>query len=98
MKFKLFVSRDSLNSNRAIANLRRIGEEDLEGCFELEIVDVQEDPGAARRHRIYTTPSLIVEDPCPELVAYGDLSDRARLLEQLGISQRRDSLSSSLSA
>ena len=64
----------------AIANLRRICEEDLRGNYKLEIIDVLEHPQRAEDDRILATPTLIKQLPPPLRRVIGDLSDKDKVL------------------
>lgn len=69
----------------AIANLRRICEQDLKGRYELEIIDVLEFPHIAEDEKILATPTLIKELPLPLRRMIGDLSDRDKVLLGLDV-------------
>jgi circadian clock protein KaiB len=69
----------------AIANLRRICEEDLGGAYELEIIDVLEDPDAAERDKVLATPTLIKQLPPPIRRVIGDLSNKEKVLFGLDV-------------
>jgi len=73
----------------AIANLRRICEEDLRGEYSLDIIDVLQQPDAAETDRILATPTLIKQLPPPLRRVIGDLSDKEKVL--LGLEVRTDS-------
>lgn len=70
----------SPRSGIAIANLRRICEEELEGRYELEIIDVLEHPQKAEDARVLATPTLIKRLPPPLRRVIGDLSDKEKVL------------------
>ena len=72
----------------AIANLRRICEQELEGQYELEIIDVLEHPQLAEDERILATPTLIKQLPPPLRRVIGDLSDTEKVL--LGLEVQPD--------
>jgi circadian clock protein KaiB len=57
--FKLFIMGQSLQSQRAVANLRRLCDDELGGAYELEVIDVLERPQAAEDPRIMATPTLV---------------------------------------
>lgn len=76
----------SPRSGVAIANLRRICEEELEGRYELEIIDVLEQPEAAEEARVLATPTLIKRLPPPLRRVIGDLSDKEKVLLGLEVS------------
>lgn len=77
---RLFVTGESLRSSTAIANLRRICEEELAGLYDLEIIDVLESPELAEDARILATPTLIKSLPPPLRRVIGDLSDKEKVL------------------
>ena len=82
-KFVMFISSDTLLSNRAVANIRRVADEYLRGDYDLELVDVLDDPETTDEYRILSTPTLIRERPLPRRLLTGDLSDRDRLVAAL---------------
>jgi circadian clock protein KaiB len=85
---RLFVTGASARTAIAIANLRRICEEELAGAYDLEIIDVQKNPGLAEDERILATPTLIKSLPPPLRRVIGDLSDKDKVL--LGLELRPD--------
>src|SRR5207244_9532174 len=62
---KLYVTGKTPRAELAIANLRRICEEDLHGEYQLDIIDVLENPQAAEDEKILATPTLIKRLPPP---------------------------------
>lgn len=85
---KLYITGTSPRADHAIANLRRICEEDLGGQYEIQIIDVLEHPEAAEDDRIVATPTLIKQLPPPLRRVIGDLSDREKVLLGLEVWQR----------
>ncbi|MDX2194384.1 MAG: circadian clock KaiB family protein [Gemmatimonadales bacterium] len=79
-RFTLFVTGQTPRSQRAIANLRALCEEQLPGAYELNVVDVLEQPDLAERARVLATPTLVKDLPPPPRRVIGDLSDRQRVL------------------
>ena len=87
---KLYVTGSTPRAKLAIANLRRICEQELQGDYELEIIDVLQHPQIAEDERILATPTLIKQLPPPLRRVIGDLSDSEKVL--LGLELRtRDS-------
>lgn len=84
-RFKLFVSGSTARSARAIANMRRICEEHLEGRYSYEVIDVYQNPEATRLMQIIATPTLVKLAPEPTRRFVGDLSDQRRVLDGLDI-------------
>jgi circadian clock protein KaiB len=77
---KLYVTGTSPRTERAIANLRRICENELRGQYELEIIDVLQNPQVAEDDKILATPTLIKQLPPPLRRVIGDLSDTEKVL------------------
>jgi len=77
---KLYVTGQTPKSERAIANMRRICEEELEGQYELVIIDVLERPQLAEDEKILATPTLTKELPLPLRRIIGDLSETDKVL------------------
>jgi circadian clock protein KaiB len=77
---RLYVTGKTPRAEKAIANLRRICDEDLHGRYELQIIDVLQDPQKAEDEKILATPTLIKRLPPPLRRVIGDLSDREKVL------------------
>jgi circadian clock protein KaiB len=77
---KLYVTGTSPRTSAAIANLERICQEELAGLYELEIIDVLENPQVAEDEKILATPTLIKQLPPPLRRVIGDLSDKEKVL------------------
>lgn len=74
-RLRLYVTGRSHLSQRAIGNLRRMCEENLQGEYEMEVVDILDEPQAAEVNRILATPVVIKDTPPPRRRVLGDLSD-----------------------
>jgi circadian clock protein KaiB len=82
---RLFTSGTTPRSTRALQNLREICESDLQGNYDLEVVDIYQEPGRATESDIIAAPTLIKEEPPPTKRMVGDLSDRPKVLLGLAI-------------
>ena len=82
---KLYITGQTPKSERAIANLRRICEQELEEKYELVVIDVLERPQLAEDEKILATPTLTKELPLPLRRIIGDLSDSEKVLLGLDI-------------
>lgn len=82
---RLYVTGMTPRSTRAIGAVRAICEEFLAGRFELEIIDVYQQPALIRDEQIIATPTLVKKGPSPERRMIGDMTNRARLLSGLGL-------------
>ena len=82
---RLYVTGATPRSVRAIENIRKICEEHLKGRYELEIVDIYQQPTLAKGEQIIAAPTLIRKLPPPLRRFIGDLSDTERVLLGLDI-------------
>lgn len=83
---RLFITGASPNSSRAIANLKEICEKHLKGNYELEIIDVYQQPLIAQSEQVIALPMLIKMSPSPVRRLIGDMSDTEKVLRGLGLS------------
>jgi circadian clock protein KaiB len=67
-------------SVRAVNNLRAICDRYLAGRYDLEVIDIYQQPTLARGEQIIAAPTLIRKLPLPMRRIIGDMSDRARVL------------------
>jgi circadian clock protein KaiB len=77
---KLFICGSSPRADSAVANLRHVCEQDLQGNYSLEVIDVLEQPDLAEESKVLATPTLIKLLPPPLRRIIGDLSDTEKLL------------------
>jgi circadian clock protein KaiB len=84
-QFTLFIAGESPRSTRAVENLRGLAERNLEGDFELIVVDVVQDPDEAEAMQIMATPTVIKRLPEPVRRVTGDLSDLEAVALALGL-------------
>jgi len=84
-KLRLFITGTTPRSTRAIENMRRICEENLQGRYDLEVVDVYQNPEATRELQIVATPTLVKILPEPLRRIIGDLSDEERVFAGLDL-------------
>jgi circadian clock protein KaiB len=77
---RLYVAGHSPKSMTAVANLRELCEEHLAGHYEIEIVDLIEQPALARGDDIVAIPTLVRRLPAPLRKIIGDLSNTERVL------------------
>ena len=82
---RLYVTGMTPRSTRAISAVRSVCEEFLRGRYDLEIIDVYQQPTLIRNEQIFATPTLVKKGPKPERRMIGDMSNRARLLSGLGL-------------
>jgi len=83
--FRLYVTGASPNSLRAIANTKSICEEYFAQNYDLEIIDVYQQPVVAREENIVALPLLIKKYPLPEKRLIGDMSDMEKVIRSIGV-------------
>ena len=83
---RLYVVGTTSRSNRAIVNIRKICDEYLAGRYELDVVDVLQNPALAAGEQIIAAPTLIKKLPLPLRRFIGDMSQTERIL--LGLDLR----------
>ena len=84
---RLYVAGLMPKSTLAIANMKRICEEHLQGQYELEVIDLYQQPQLAQGDQIVAVPTLIRKLPPPLRRIIGDMSNTERVL--LGLDLRR---------
>jgi circadian clock protein KaiB len=84
-RLRLYVTGLTSRSTRAIEIVREVCERHLAGRYDLEIIDVYQQPSRISSDQIVAIPTLVREAPSPRRLIVGDMSDRARLLGSLGL-------------
>jgi len=77
---KLYVTGETLRSQVALKNLKKILDEDYKGVYSVKVIDVIKHPQLAEDDKILATPTLIRILPPPVARIIGDLSDREKVL------------------
>ncbi len=85
---RLYVTGMTPRSSRAIATIKAICEEHLEGRYDLEVIDIYQHPKLARDEQIIATPTLVKTLPAPLRRFIGDLSNEERVLFGLDLRQK----------
>ncbi len=82
---RLYVAGATPLSTRAVANVRKICEEHLRGRYDLEIIDLYQQPQLAEGEQIIAMPTLIRRLPPPLRQVIGDMSKAERVLVGLDL-------------
>lgn len=88
-KLRLFITGASTNSTRAVINMKAICETYIKGNYELEIIDVHQQPLLAESEEIIALPLLVKKSPGPERRMIGDMSNTEKVLRGLGIATEK---------
>lgn len=87
---RLYVTGITPNSARAISNIKKICEEHLKGRYNLEVIDLYQEPALAKGEQIIAAPTLIKKLPLPLRRIIGDMSSTDRVLVGLDLREKKD--------
>ncbi len=85
---RLYVSGSTSKSALAVENIKRICEQHLKNRYDLEVIDIYQQPHLARDEQIVAVPTLIKRRPPPVRRLIGDLSDLKKALVALDLGLR----------
>jgi len=86
---RLYVTGMTPRSERAVRNLQAICDEYLEGRYDLDVIDIYQQPILTKGEQIVAAPTLIKKLPLPMRRIIGDMSDRERVLLGLDLVRTR---------
>lgn len=82
--FKLYITGSSRRSRLALDNVKWICQSLPESEeYDLQVIDVLNDPQQAEEDNIIATPTLLKTDPLPAQRIIGDMTDRERVMARL---------------
>lgn len=82
---RLYIAGTTARSTLAIQNIRKICEEHLHGRYDLQVIDVYQQPTLAEGEQIIAAPTLVKKLPLPLRRFIGDMSDTERILVGLDL-------------
>ena len=82
---RLYVAGLTPKSTKTISDVKKTCEEYLAGRYELEVVDIYQQPKLAKGEQIIAAPTLIKKLPLPLRKLIGDMSDREKFLVGLDL-------------
>jgi len=88
-ELRLYIAGQTPNSIAAIANLKKICEDQLQGRYRIEVIDLLEKPQLAKGDQIVAIPTLVRRLPPPVKKIVGNLSKTERTLVGLDIQSVR---------
>ncbi len=86
---KLYVTGMTPRSTRAIENIKKICEEHLQDLYDLDVIDIYQQPVLARGEQIVAAPTLIKKLPLPLRRFIGDMSSTEKILLGLDVRQKK---------
>ena len=84
-QLRLYVAGQTPKSMVAFANLKDICEKHLKGKYEIEVIDLLENPKLAKGDQIFAIPTLVRKLPQPVRKLIGDLSNKEKVLVGLNL-------------
>lgn len=84
-RMRLFVAGKEPNSAIAREALNRICSTYLNHDCQVEVIDVLEDFQPALEERVLVTPALVITEPGPRTVVFGNLADTSKVLAALKV-------------
>jgi circadian clock protein KaiB len=89
---RLFITGMTPRSTEAFSNIKAICEKHLQGRYDLEVIDIYQQPTLARDEQIIAAPTLIKKLPAPLRRLVGNLSKEDRVLIGLDLNRTAESL------
>ena len=83
---RLYITGTTPRSTRAVRNLIKVCQEHLAERYDLEVIDIYQQPVLAQAEDIVAIPTLLKKQPLPVQKMLGDLSDPHQLVASLGLS------------
>src|SRR5208337_2259492 len=84
-RLRLYIAGQTPNSIVAIANLKKICEDQLQGRYRIEVIDLLEKPQLAKGDQIIAIPTLVRRLPPPIKKIIGNLSKTERVIVGLDL-------------
>jgi circadian clock protein KaiB len=85
---RLYVAGTTSKSLRAVANIKEICETSLKNRYDLEVIDIYQQPVLTKGEQIIAAPTLVKQLPLPLRKFIGDMSDTERILVGLDLRPR----------
>ncbi|MPM49964.1 Circadian clock protein KaiB [bioreactor metagenome] len=80
---QLYIAGSTPRSQRAVINVQKICRESLTNFYELQVIDIFQQPFLAKAEQIFAVPTLIKKLPIPKRLFIGDMSDTETILASL---------------
>jgi circadian clock protein KaiB len=85
---RLFVAGATTRSHQAILRVRELCAAEPKDHWELEVIDIYQQPALARKNQIVATPTLIVEFPPSVRRFIGNLANITGLIVELDLAKK----------
>lgn len=87
---RLYLTGSTRRSVQAVEAIKALCEHHLKGRYDLEVVDLYQDPDRAKNAQIIAAPTLVKELPLPLRRLVGDLTDPNRVLLALNLKSKTE--------
>jgi circadian clock protein KaiB len=87
-ELRLYITGTTPRSSEAIANIRQLCEEFLPGNYDLQVIDIYQQPKEAVNQQIIAAPTLVKERPNPPKRMVGNLSNRDKVMAGLNLCEK----------
>jgi circadian clock protein KaiB len=77
---RLYITGMTPRAQAAIRNIKKICEEELKGRYDLEVIDIYQQPELAKKEQILAAPTLIRKIPLPLRRLVGDMSNKEKVI------------------
>lgn len=84
----LFISGMTARSSDSVARIKALCEKYLAGRYELEIIDIYQQPELAKEYQVFAVPTLVKMSPAPPRRLIGDLTHAEEVLRGLDLRHR----------
>lgn len=82
---RLYIAGTTVYSIRALETIKRICEDHLQGRYELEVIDIYQQPELSQKESIIAVPTLIKRLPLPLQRIIGDMSKTEKVFWGLNL-------------
>lgn len=86
---RLYITGTTPRSTRAVRNITQLCQQRLAGRYDLEVIDIYQQPARAQSDDIIAVPTLLKKRPLPVQKLLGDLSNEQQLVAGLGLPPKR---------
>jgi circadian clock protein KaiB len=87
---RLYVAGTTSKSIRAVANIKEICENSLKHRYDLEVIDIYQQPVLVKGEQIIAAPTLVKKLPLPLRKFIGDMSDTQKILVGLDLKNKNE--------
>jgi circadian clock protein KaiB len=82
---RLYITGQSSLSSAAVRNLLHCCQDHMQGSYDIQVIDICQQPELARQAQIIATPTLVKARPVPIRKLVGNLGNQHQVLAGLGI-------------